>query len=39
MYNREVLKRFGMFESNPATSPVEANLKLEEEKTDATLSK
>jgi len=39
MYNREVLKRFKMFESNPATSPVEANLKLDEAKVDATLSK
>ena len=42
-YVKEVLKKFRMLESNPASSPIEANLKLEkggeEEKVDATLFK
>lgn len=42
-YVREVLKKFNMFESNPSTSPVEADLKLKnngnEDNVDATLLK
>ena len=42
-YVKEILKRFRMDDSNPASSPVEPNVKLEkngeEDKVDATLFK
>jgi hypothetical protein len=42
-YVKEILKRFRMDDSNPASSPVEPNLKLEkhgeEDKVDVTLLK
>lgn len=42
-YVKEILKRFKMFESNPTTTHIEANLKLEKngdkDMVDATLFK